>query len=192
MEDLAPGQGGEARPLLSLAAGGAYAQAAPDSANTTLPTVRAKVAAEPQGKDGVQAVDTKDVFAGRKLVLFAVPGAFTPTCSAKHLPGYVEHLEAFKARGIDVACVAVNDAFVMDAWAKHQNVPEGLQMLADGNGNLTKALGLELDATAFGMGLRSKRFALYAEDGVVKQLHLEAPGEFKVSAAEYVLEHLPK
>ena len=143
-------------------------------------------------KDGVQAVDTKDVFAGRKLVLFAVPGAFTPTCSAKHLPGYVEHLEAFKARGIDVACVAVNDAFVMDAWAKHQNVPEGLQMLADGNGNLTRALGLELDATAFGMGLRSKRFALYAEDGVVKQLHVEAPGEFKVSAAEYVLEHLPK
>jgi peroxiredoxin len=143
-------------------------------------------------KDGVQAVDTKDVFAGRKLVLFAVPGAFTPTCSAKHLPGYVEHLEAFKARGIDVACVAVNDAFVMGAWAKHQNVPEGLQMLADGNGNLTKALGLELDATAFGMGLRSKRFALYAEDGVVKQLHVEAPGEFKVSAAEYVLEHLPK
>jgi peroxiredoxin len=143
-------------------------------------------------KDGVQAVDTKDVFAGRKLVLFAVPGAFTPTCSAKHLPGYVEHLEAFKARGIDVACVAVNDAFVMDAWAKHQSVPEGLQMLADGNGNLTKALGLELDATAFGMGLRSKRFALYAEDGVVKQLHVEAPAEFKVSAAEYVLEHLPK
>ncbi|MCZ8165220.1 peroxiredoxin [Silanimonas sp.] len=143
-------------------------------------------------KDGVQAVDTKDVFAGRKLVLFAVPGAFTPTCSAKHLPGYVEHLEAFKARGIDVACVAVNDAFVMDAWAKHQSVPEGLQMLADGNGNLTKALGLELDATAFGMGLRSKRFALYAEDGVVKQLHVEAPGEFKVSAAEYVLEHLPE
>lgn len=143
-------------------------------------------------KDGVQAVDTKDIFAGRKLVLFAVPGAFTPTCSAKHLPGYVEHLDAFKARGIDVACVAVNDAFVMDAWAKSQNVPEGLQMLADGNGNLTKALGLELDATAFGMGLRSKRYALYAEDGVVKQLHVEAPGEFKVSAADYVLEHLPK
>ncbi|MGL6289471.1 MAG: peroxiredoxin [Silanimonas sp.] len=143
-------------------------------------------------KDGVQAVDTKDVFASRKLVLFAVPGAFTPTCSAKHLPGYVERLGEFQARGIDVACVAVNDAFVMDAWAKHQNVPEGLQMLADGNGNLTKALGLELDATAFGMGLRSKRFALYAEDGVVKQLHVEAPGEFKVSAADYVLEHLPK
>ena len=143
-------------------------------------------------KDGVQAINTSELFGGRKVVLFAVPGAFTPTCSARHLPGYVEKIEAFKARGIDVACIAVNDAFVMDAWAKSQNVPEGLQMLADGNGNLTKALGLELDATAFGMGLRSKRFALYAEDGVVKQLHVEAPGEFKVSSAEYVLEHLPK
>lgn len=142
-------------------------------------------------KDGVQAVDTQDLFAGRKVVLFAVPGAFTPTCSAKHLPSYVSLLNAFKARGIDVACMAVNDAFVMDAWAKSQSVPEGLRMLADGNGNLARALGLELDATAFGMGLRSKRFALYAEDGVVKQLHVEAPGEFKVSAADYVLEHLP-
>lgn len=142
-------------------------------------------------KDGVQAVDTKDIFAGRKLVLFAVPGAFTPTCSAKHLPGYVEHFEAFRARGIEVACIAVNDAFVMDAWAKQQAVPEGLQMLADGNANLTRALGLELDATAFGMGIRSKRYALYAEDGVVKQLHVEAPGEFKVSAADYVLANLP-
>ena len=142
-------------------------------------------------KDGVQAVDTNELFGGRKVVLFAVPGAFTPTCSAKHLPGFVEHYDAFKSRGIDVACMAVNDAFVMGAWAKSQNVPEGLQMLADGNGQLAKALGLELDATAFGMGLRSKRFALYAEDGVVKQLHVEAPGEFKVSSAEYVLEHLP-
>lgn len=142
-------------------------------------------------KDGVQAVNTKDLFAGRKLVLFAVPGAFTPTCSARHLPGYIEHLAAFQARGIEVACVAVNDAFVMDAWAKSQNTPEGLQMFADGNGELTRALGLELDATAFGMGLRSKRFALYAVDGVVTQLHIEAPGEFKVSAADYVLKHLP-
>jgi peroxiredoxin len=142
-------------------------------------------------RDGVQPVATDDVFAGRNVVLFAVPGAFTPTCSAKHLPGYVEKLEAFKARGIDVACVSVNDAFVMGAWARDQNVPEGLRMLADGNGAFTRALGLELDATPFGMGLRSKRFALYAEDGVVKQLHVEAPGEFKVSAADYVLEHLP-
>ncbi|ODS62409.1 MAG: hypothetical protein ABS41_10165 [Arenimonas sp. SCN 70-307] len=142
-------------------------------------------------RDGVQAVDTNELFSGRKVVLFAVPGAFTPTCSAKHLPGYVEKMDAFRARGIDVACMAVNDAFVMSAWAKSQDVPADLHVLADGNGAFTQALGLELDATAFGMGLRAKRFALYAEDGVVKQLHVEAPGEFKVSAADYVLEHLP-
>lgn len=141
-------------------------------------------------KDGVQAVDTAELFGGRKVVLFAVPGAFTPTCSAKHLPGYVEKAAAFGERGIDVACLSVNDAFVMGAWARDQNVPAGIHMLADGNGAFTKALGLELDATAFGMGLRAKRFALYAEDGVVKQLHVEAPGEFKVSSADYVLEHL--
>jgi peroxiredoxin len=142
-------------------------------------------------RDGVQSVGTDELFKGRNVVLFAVPGAFTPTCSAKHLPGYVDKLDAFKDKGIDVACLAVNDAFVMGAWARDQNVPEGLRMLADGNGAFTRALGLELDATAFGMGLRSKRFALYAEDGVVKQVHVEAPGEFKVSAADYVLEHLP-
>ena len=141
--------------------------------------------------DGVQAVDTREFFAGRKVVLFAVPGAFTPTCSAKHLPGYVERLADFQARDITVACLSVNDAFVMGAWARDQSVPPGIRMLADGNGAFTKALGLELDATPFGMGLRAKRFALYAEDGVVKQLHVEAPGEFKVSAADYVLEHLP-
>lgn len=142
-------------------------------------------------QDGVQSVTTDELFDGRKVVLFAVPGAFTPTCSAKHLPGYVEKMEQFKQRGVDVACLSVNDAFVMGAWAKDQHVPEGLHMLADGNGAFTKSLGLELDATAFGMGLRAKRFALYAEDGVVKQVHVEAPGEFKVSAADYVLEHLP-
>lgn len=143
-------------------------------------------------RDGVQAVDTDEIFAGRKVVLFAVPGAFTPTCSAKHLPGFVEKIDEFRKRGIDVACLAVNDAFVMDAWGKSQGVPDDLHMLADGNGAFTKALGLELDATAFGMGLRAKRFALYAEDGVVKQLHIEAPGEFKVSSADYVLEHLDR
>jgi peroxiredoxin len=142
-------------------------------------------------QDGVQSVSTGELFGGRKVVLFAVPGAFTPTCSAKHLPGYVERLGDFAARGVDVACVSVNDAFVMGAWARDQNVPAGLHMLADGNGAFTKSLGLELDATPFGMGLRAKRFALYAEDGIVKQLHVEAPGEFKVSAADYVLEHLP-
>ena len=141
-------------------------------------------------KDGVQAVSTEELFEGKKVVLFAVPGAFTPTCSAKHLPGYAEKFGEFEKRGIEVACLSVNDAFVMDAWAKSQDVPEGVHMLADGNAVFAKALGLELDATAFGMGVRAKRSALYAEDGVVKQLHVEAPGEFKVSSAEYVLEHL--
>lgn len=140
-----------------------------------------------QLRDGVQAVTTHEIFKGRKVVLFSVPGAFTPTCSAKHLPGYVEKFEDFQRRGIDVACMAVNDAFVMGAWGKSQNTPDGLMMLADGNGAFTKALGLELDASAFGMGSRSKRFALYADDGVVKLLHVEAPGEFKVSSAEAVL-----
>jgi peroxiredoxin len=143
-------------------------------------------------RDGaVQAVTTKDVFAGRKVVLFSVPGAFTPTCSAKHLPGYVENIEAFRSRGIDVACLSVNDAFVMDAWAKSQNVPADITMLADGNGEFARALGLELDATAFGMGLRSKRFAIYADDGIVEKLLVEAPGEFRVSSAEHVLSQLP-
>ena len=138
-------------------------------------------------QDGMSTMSVADVFAGKKVVLFGVPGAFTPTCSERHLPGYVQNLEAFRQRDIDVACLAVNDAFVMDAWAKSQQVPEELAMLADGNGEFVKALGLEMDATKFGMGLRGKRFALYAEDGVVKQLFVEAPGEFKVSTAEHVL-----
>ena len=138
-------------------------------------------------KDGVQPVSTDEIFAGHKVVLFSLPGAFTPTCSAKHLPGYVERFDDFARRGITVACIAVNDAFVMDAWAKTQHVPEGLLMLADGNGEFMRALGLEMDATKFGMGVRGKRFALYAEDGVVKTLAIEAPGEFKVSSAEAML-----
>jgi peroxiredoxin len=138
-------------------------------------------------RDGVQAVTTHELFKGKKVVLFSVPGAFTPTCSAKHLPSYVEKFEDFQRRGIEVACMAVNDAFVMGAWGKSQNTPDGLMMLADGNGAFTQALGLELDASAFGMGIRSKRFALYAEDGVVKLLHVEAAGEYKVSSAEAVL-----
>ncbi len=140
-----------------------------------------------QLRDGVQAVTTHELFKGKKVVLFSVPGAFTPTCSAKHLPGYIEKFEEFQRRGIEVACMAVNDAFVMGAWGKSQDAPEGLMMLADGNGAFTQALGLELDASAFGMGIRSKRFALYAEDGVVKLLHVEGAGEFKVSSAEAVL-----
>ncbi|MBL0165136.1 MAG: peroxiredoxin [Xanthomonadales bacterium] len=139
-------------------------------------------------KDGVQAVTTDELFKGRKVVLFSVPGAFTPTCSAKHLPGYVENMDAFKAKGVDVACMSVNDAFVMGAWGKDQNVPADLTMLADGNGAFAESLGLKFDASAFGMGDRAKRFALYAEDGVVKVLHVEAPGEFKVSSAEAMLE----
>ncbi len=137
--------------------------------------------------DGIQAVTTDDVFKGKKIVLFAVPGAFTPTCSAKHLPGYVEKLDEFKARGVEVACLAVNDAFVLDAWAKSQKAPNDIMMLADGNAEFTKAMGLELDASGFGMGVRAQRFAIYVEDGVVKQLHVEAPGEFKVSSAEAML-----
>jgi len=139
-------------------------------------------------KDGVQAVATDDIFKGKKVVLFSVPGAFTPTCSAKHLPGYVEKFAEFQQHGVDVACMAVNDAFVMDAWAKNQHVPEGLMMLADGNGTFAKALGLEMDGTPFGLGMRGKRFALYADDGVVKALNIEAPGEFKVSDAKTMLD----
>ncbi|MBP6796646.1 MAG: peroxiredoxin [Luteimonas sp.] len=141
--------------------------------------------------DGVQAIDTPTLFDDRKVVLFAVPGAFTPTCSERHLPGFIQHFQAFRKRGIDVACMAVNDPFVMQAWGESQHVPRGLRMLSDGNGDFTRALGLEMDASGYGMGLRCKRFALYAEDGVVKQLFVEAPGEFRVSSAENVLAHLP-
>ena len=137
--------------------------------------------------DGVQSVSTDELFKGKKVVLFSVPGAFTPTCSEKHLPGFVEHYREFRKRGIEVVCMAVNDAFVMKAWAKDRGVPDGLLMLADGNGDFAKSLGLEMDASKFGMGMRSKRFALYVEDGVAKQVHVEAPGEFKVSSAEAML-----
>lgn len=141
-------------------------------------------------KDGVQASGTGEFFKDRKVVLFAVPGAFTPTCSAKHLPGYIQLSDAFTAKGYDVACLSVNDAFVMSAWAKSQNAPDSIIMIADGNAEFTKALGLELDATPFGMGLRAKRFALVADDGKVTHLFVEAPGEFSVSSAESVLSAL--
>ena len=141
--------------------------------------------------DGVHKIDTLTLFEGRKLVLFSVPGAFTPTCSERHLPGFIQHFQAFRKRGIDVACMAVNDPFVMQAWGESQHVPDGMRMLADGNAEFTRALGLEMDASGFGMGTRSKRFALYAEDGVVRELFVEAPGEFRVSSAENVLAHLP-
>lgn len=140
--------------------------------------------------DGVRVIDTPTLFSGKRVVLFAVPGAFTPTCSEHHLPGFVEHFEAFRKRGIDVVCIAVNDPFVMQAWGESVGVPDGLQMVSDGNGDLVKAMGLEMDASGYGMGLRAKRFALYADDGVVKQLFVEAPGEFKVSSAAHVLANL--
>ncbi len=143
-------------------------------------------------REGLETVDTHALFDGRKVVLFAVPGAFTPTCSARHLPGYVEHFDDFRRRGIEVFCMAVNDPFVMQAWAQSQSVPDGLQMLSDGNGELSRALGLEMDASSSGMGTRSRRFALYVVDGVVRGSYIEEPGKFEVSSAEYVLAHLPE
>lgn len=137
---------------------------------------------------GIKTVTSTDVLGRGKVVLFAVPGAFTPTCSNKHLPGFTQHMEDFRERGITVACMSVNDAFVMHAWGESQGVPSDLLMLADGNASFTRALGLELDGTKNGMGIRAKRFALYAEDGVVKILQVEAPGEFRVSTAEAMLE----
>lgn len=142
-------------------------------------------------KDGVQTLTTDELFKGKKVVVFALPGAFTPTCSAKHLPGFVNHFKELKAKGVDtIACLSVNDAFVMSAWGKDQHVDDKVMMLADGNGDFTRALGLEFDASKFGMGKRSQRYTMLVEDGVVKQLHVEAPGEFKVSSAEYLLGEL--
>lgn len=142
-------------------------------------------------RDGkTETVSSGGLFKGRKVVLFAVPGAFTPTCSLKHLPSYIDSAAEFAKRGVDLVCMAVNDAFVMQAWAASEKAPTSIAMLADGNGAFTKALGLELDATGFGMGLRAQRFALYAEDGVIKVLHVEAPGEFKVSGADAMLASL--
>ncbi|MFZ5747371.1 MAG: peroxiredoxin [Pseudomonadota bacterium] len=142
-------------------------------------------------EDGRDAVDTTEFFAGRKVALFSVPGAFTPTCSAKHLPGFVEKAAELKAKGIDeIACTAVNDAFVLAAWAKATGVDGQVTMLADGNADFAKALGLEMDGSKFGMGTRGKRFSMVVDDGTVTQLNIEAPGEFRVSAAEYMLEQL--
>ncbi|MEO7246893.1 MAG: peroxiredoxin [Novosphingobium sp.] len=142
------------------------------------------------GADGNEPVQTGDYFKGRKVALFSVPGAFTPTCSAKHLPGYVANADALKAKGIDeIACTAVNDAFVMGAWGQRDGSP-AVTMLADGNGEFAKALGLELDLTGGGLGHRGQRFSMVVNDGVVEELNVEGPGEFKVSAAEYMLAQL--
>lgn len=148
---------------------------------TTLTTMREK---------GPVPLGTSEIFGNKKVVLFSVPGAFTPTCSAKHLPGFVDLADEILGRGVDtIACVAVNDVFVMNAWGKSTSADKIL-MLADGNAEFAKSLGLELDATAFGMGMRSQRFALVAENAVVTQLFIEGPGEFKVSSAENVLSKL--
>lgn len=142
-------------------------------------------------KDGPQKLTTDQLFKGKTVVLFSVPGAFTPTCDARHLPGFVDLADAYRAKGVDtVACMAVNDVFVMNAWGKHANVGDKVLMLADGNAEYAKTLGLELDASGFGMGTRGQRFALVVKDGVVQQLHVEKPGEFKVSAADHVLAQL--
>ena len=138
-------------------------------------------------ENGPQPLQSTEYFTGRKVVLFSVPGAFTPTCSAYHLPGFVELSDEFSRKGIEViACMSVNDVFVMHAWGKSANATD-IDMLADGNGEFSKALGLGMDATAFGMGQRSQRFALVANDGIVTHLMVEAPGEFRVSSAESVL-----
>jgi peroxiredoxin len=146
------------------------------------------VALRTKTADGIEEIKTDDLFGGKKVVVFALPGAFTPTCSAKHLPGYVEKAAELKAKGVDaVACVSVNDAFVMDAWGKDQKVGDKVMMLADGNADFSKAIGLEMDGSGYGMGTRSKRYAMVVDDGKVTGLFVEEPGQFEVSAAEYVL-----
>ena len=140
--------------------------------------------------EGPQSVQSSEYFATRKVALFSVPGAFTPTCSAKHLPGYVDKAEALKAKGVDeIACTAVNDAFVLGAW-NSSGGSDAITMLADGNGDFAEALGLTMDASGFGMGKRGQRFSLVVNDGVVEQLNVEAPGDFRVSSAEHMLEQL--
>jgi glutaredoxin/glutathione-dependent peroxiredoxin len=142
-------------------------------------------------KDGPANITTDELFKGKQVVLFSVPGAFTPTCDAKHLPGFVQLADQLRAKGVDtVACMAVNDVFVMNAWGKASGVGDKVLMLADGNGEYAKALGLELDARGYGMGTRGQRFAIIVRDGVATRVDVEAPGQFKVSAAESVLGHL--
>ncbi len=136
-------------------------------------------------------VSTDDLFKGKKVVFFALPGAFTPTCSAKHVPGFVQHADDLKAKGVDtIACMSVNDAFVMGAWGENQKSGDKVRMLADGNGDFTRAIGLEMDGTKFGMGKRSQRFSMLVVDGVIKELNVEEPGAFNVSSAEHILKQL--
>lgn len=143
------------------------------------------------GAAGPEKIEADTLFKGKKAVLFAVPGAFTPTCSAKHLPGFIDQADAIRAKGVDlIACVSVNDVFVMNAWGKASNADDKVAMLADGNGEFARAVGLELDASGFGMGKRAKRFAMIIDNGVVKSLFIEEPGAFEVSSAEHVLKNL--
>ncbi|MBV8783322.1 MAG: peroxiredoxin [Gammaproteobacteria bacterium] len=142
-------------------------------------------------KEGPKDVTTDELFKGKTVVLFSVPGAFTPTCDAKHLPGFIELADQIRAKGVDtIACMAVNDVFVMNAWGKASSAGDKVLMLADGNGDYARALGLELDGTRFGMGMRGQRFAIVVRDGVASAVDVEAPGQFKVSAAEHVLGQL--
>lgn len=140
---------------------------------------------------GPNTFKVSELVKGKKIAIFGLPGAYTPTCSAKHVPGYIEHAQALKAKGVDeIWCVSVNDAFVMGAWGRDQKATGTVRMMADGSAEFTKALGLELDLTAKGMGVRSQRYSMLVEDGVVKQLNLEAPGKFEVSNAETMLKQL--
>jgi glutaredoxin/glutathione-dependent peroxiredoxin len=142
-------------------------------------------------ENGPEQVASTDFFKGKKVALFSVPGAFTPTCSAKHLPGFIEKADALKAKGIDaIACTAVNDPFVMGAWSKAGGADGTVTMLADGNGTFASAVGLTMDGSKFGLGTRGQRFSMVVNDGVVEQLNVEAPGEFRVSSADYMLEQL--
>ena len=142
-------------------------------------------------ENGPEQVQSDDFFKGRKVALFSVPGAFTPTCSAKHLPGYIEKAGDLKAKGVDeIACTAVNDAFVMGAWGKSAGSDGKVTMLADGNGDFAKAVGLQMDGSKFGMGARGQRFSMLVNDGVVEELNVEAPGEFRVSSADHLLSQL--
>jgi glutaredoxin/glutathione-dependent peroxiredoxin len=152
-----------------------------------VPSAKLKV----KTSEGVKDVSTDEYFKGKKVVLFALPGAFTPTCSAKHVPGFVQNYDQLKQKGVDkIACVSVNDAFVMEAWGRDQKCESKIDMLADGNADFTKAMGLEMDASGHGMGTRSRRYAMVVDDGVITKLNVEQPGAFEVSSAEAVMKAL--
>ncbi len=156
-------------------------------AGDTIPSAQLMIETE----NGPTPVDSADLLGQGRVVLFSVPGPFTPTCSAEHLPSFLEHKADLKSRGVDqIVCMAVSDIFVMSAWAKASGVDGAILMAADGNGEFTRALGLEMDGSAFGLGMRSQRFAMIVENGVVKETFVDAGGEYRVSSAEYVLEHL--